>query len=210
MQVAAVARAFWLTALMAGSAHAQLGEPTPPPLVPGEAGPEVPPPEEAVLVPTTVANPPLPPEPTPGSRLPRIAMGLLLGAGAGTIGGVAGGFIGGAALTPDALQPLGRAWAGAAAGFALLMPVGVLLAGHFFDGDGKWWATVLGDVAGLAVGALAVFLGGAETTPLLFALPLAGSVVGYEATSNASARVPMAITFGTQRGTSMVSVLGRF
>jgi hypothetical protein len=65
-------------------------------------------------------------------------------------------------------------------------PLGVLLAGWLFDGDGAWWATVLGDVAGLAAAAVSALFGGKEAAPLLFALPLAGSVLGYEFSSSGS------------------------
>ena len=205
-QAIAMARSLLLTALLAGVAHAQLPEPSPPPLVTGEPGKE-----EAVLEPAVVANPPLPPEaPAPPSRMPRIAMGLLVGAGAGALGGVAGGFIGQAAIPNASVQPLGGAWTGAAIGFALLAPVGVLLAGRWFEGNGAWWATALGDLLGVGLGVASVAFGGAEATPLLFALPLAGSVIGSEVTSSTRAPTPVAVTFSSKSGTSTVSLLGRF
>jgi hypothetical protein len=153
-------------------AHAQVPEPSAPPLVPTPE-PVVPTP----AAPPSLATPPAPMSTEPASteqedpsRWPRIGMGLLLGAASGAAGGVAGGFIGAATINDGAVQPLGRTLLGAGIGFALLAPVGVLLAGRFMDGDGAWWATMLGDVGGLLVGALAGLLGGAETVPMLFGL----------------------------------------
>jgi hypothetical protein len=167
--------------------------PPPPPNPQDLAAPPVDPNATGVLQPPAIANVPLdqvpeatkPTEEPPGRGL-RIAMGFLFGAGIGAAGGLAGGLIGSATLPDQSLQPLGAAWTGAAIGFGIFAPVGVLLSGWLFDGDGSVWATLLGDLIGAAIGAGAVVFGGTAGTPLLFALPLGGSVVGYEVTSPAA------------------------
>ncbi|MEW6432773.1 MAG: hypothetical protein AB1730_14810 [Myxococcota bacterium] len=150
-------------------------------------------------------------EEPPGRGL-RIAMGLLFGGALGAAGGVAGGFAGQATLPDSALQPVGATWAGAGIGFSIAAPIGVLLSGWLFDGDGSGWATLLGDLVGAGIGAAAVLFGGPEGTPLLFALPLAGSVVGYEVTSPAAkSQVLVSATFAPSRdGGVTVGLSGRF
>jgi len=98
--------------------------------------------------------------------------------------------VGVAGIRDDAVRPVGSLWTGASIGFALGLPLGVMLAGWLFDGDGAWWATILGDLAGLAAGAGAALLGGSEGVPLLFAFPLAGAVLGYETSSSPSRSRP--------------------
>lgn len=129
------------------------------------------------------------PDEGPG-RAARVGMSLLLGSGAGALAAVAGGFVGVAGIRDDAVRPVGNLWIGASIGFALGLPLGVMLAGWLFDGDGAWWATILGDLAGLAAGAAAALLGGSEGVPLLFAFPLAGAVLGYETSSSPSRSRP--------------------
>jgi hypothetical protein len=138
-------------------------------------------------------------------------MALLIGGGAGALTAFGGGLIGAAAIRNEAVQPVGNVWTGAALGFALGAPVGVIFAGWLFDGDGAWWATVLGDLAGLVVGAATALLGGPEAIPLLFALPLGGSVLGYETSSSASSthpRVTPVASLGAHGGT--IGIMGSF
>jgi hypothetical protein len=138
-------------------------------------------------------SPELRPPPAPGEepgRAARVGMSLLLGSGAGAIAAVAGGLVGVAGIRDEAVRPVGSLWTGASLGFALGAPLGVMLAGWLFDGDGAWWATILGDLAGLAAGAGAALLGGSEGVPLLFAFPLAGAVLGYETSSSPSRSQP--------------------
>jgi hypothetical protein len=168
---------------------APVAEPSAPPLVSPEADA---PGAEQEGPPLPLQRPPANPprlevlEPEPPGRGLRIGMSLLIGAGAGAALAVAGGFIGAASPAHPKLQPLGNTWAGASVGFAVGAPAGVLLAGLLFKGNGAWWATLVADVLGFGLGALAVALGGTAGTPLLFALPLGGSVLGYELTSLSS------------------------
>ncbi|MEW5738410.1 MAG: hypothetical protein AB1938_05760 [Myxococcota bacterium] len=193
----------------------------PPPLVAVEdAAPETdapvaqPVPQE-VLQPQAIANPPLEEvaakvrEEPPGRGL-RIGMGLLFGAGVGAAGGVLGGLLGGATLPDASLQPLGAAWTGAAIGFGLTAPLGVLLSGWLFDGDGSVWATFFGDLLGAGIAAGAVLFGGTAGAPLLFALPLGGSVVGYEVTSPAAKSLVVAASLTSLPGGALLGVAGGF
>lgn len=170
---------------------APVAEPSPPPLVIDDGTPAPEP---------TAAEAPTPVPPAPGAAKPvvleapreeagrgfRIGMSLLFGAGAGSALAVAGGLIGGASPANPKLQPLGNVWAGASVGFAVGAPLGVLLAGWLFGGHGAWWAVALADLVGFGLGALSVVFGGTAGTPLLFALPLGGSVLGWEVTASSS------------------------
>ena len=159
--------------------------------------------------PPQVVTPPAPPD-EPGRAL-RIGMSLLIGGGAGLVGGLGGGLVGAAAIRNEAVQPLGNVWTGAALGFCVAAPLGVILAGWLFDGDGAWWAAVLGDLAGFAAGAAATLFGGVEGLPLLFVFPLAGSVLGYESSSSPSrsrARLTPVATMGP--GGGLIGLAGRF
>ncbi len=191
---------------------------SPPPLVPAsepsEPPPPPPPPEPQGAAPKVVdrisnrefddePNAPAPLAVTPSApldeppgRAKRIAISLAVGAGSGAVVAVATGFAG-SAVWPRLTPSLPTVWTGAALGFAVAAPVAVLVTGLFFDGDGAWWATLVGDLTGCALGALATIAGSAEGVVALFALPLFGSVIGYEATSVASksaARVGPTVT----------------
>lgn len=200
-------------ALIATGALAQ--DLTPPPLVPAEAPPpqqpqQAQPPADAqgVLKPPAIANAPLDASKEPPGRGLRMGMSLLIGAGLGTIGAVTGGFIGPRTIANEAVLPLGNGWTGAAIGWAIAVPLGVVLSGRLFDGDGSFWATLLGDVLGAAVGVAGVVFGGTDGTPLLFALPLGGAVIGYEATSHPSRVVPTVSI--APNGTATIGVVGAF
>lgn len=233
--VPALLRLFAL-GLLVLSAAARADEPPPvpsaPPLVPTELEPagepapgEQPAPrqenEAGVLKPAAIANPPLDVNPetatkaTP-SRLPRIGAELLLGATAGALGGIGAGLLGHALWNDQFAPPLGGTWFGASVGFAVLAPIGVWLVGKWLDGNGSWWTTLVGDLVGAAVGAASVIFGGPEATPVLFALPLAGSLIGYEMTSEASAAKAQApapkvsLGVGARNGVTTLSVLGSF
>lgn len=216
--------------LWAGVALAQ-EDFTPPPMVPSETPrPELPPPPptpppepEAAPAPLleipapTVANAPLDSnQPSLASRAEppgrplRIGMGLLLGAGAGVVVGLAGLGVGTTALPADFLSPLGNGLSGMLLGFLVGVPIGVVVAGLLFDGTGTFWATLAGELVGLAIGAAAVMFGGLEGAPVCFAVPLLGAVIGYEA-SSAESRAAVAPVIGwvTGRG-PVLGLAGRF
>jgi hypothetical protein len=151
--------------------------------------------EGGVLQPPVVANAPLQTE----SRWLRI--GLSLGAGAATGAALA---IVGAFAIPTAIGPVDRGWAGAGLGFAVGAPIGVLVTDLLMGGTGAWWACLVGDVVGFAAGAVATWLGGRESLPLLFAVPLAGAVVGYEVSA------PVTPTVSVGNGGASFGVAGRF
>jgi hypothetical protein len=128
---------------------------------------------------------------TPLIRIPRITAELVVG-GASALGVAYGGYQLGCALSGD---PYGASCGatgtlGALSGFALGIPIGVMLGGSLLDGDGAITSTALGTLLGVAAG-----LGGLyyiqvlapEANPLPLALlPLAFAVVGYELSSHDS------------------------
>lgn len=148
-------------------------------------------------------------EPEVNPRLVRVGMASVLGAAIGTVAAVAGGFIGGEYLRPG-LTPIGNIWTGGAIGFAIGAPVGVLIAGALFHGNAPWYAPILGDLLGAAVGAAAVAFGGPDALSATFVLPLLGSVIGYEVGSAEDARVaPVLSVLPGGRG-GVVGVQGRW
>jgi hypothetical protein len=174
-------------------------QPVAPDEVPGEPGAQA-------LQPAQVANAPLDPAAGEGGRR---ALQIGLGLAGGAVAGVGLAAVGAVALPSLTLTPLGRGWTGAALGFAVGVPIGVLVAGWLLKDGGAWWATVLGDLGGLAIAAVATFVGGPQGAPLLFVLPLGGAVLGAQLTSTgpAASVVPVA-TFGPGSGT--IGVIGRW
>jgi hypothetical protein len=226
-------RAALLSVLVAARALAQ--EFSPPPLVQAEP---LPGPPAQVLQPAGISNPPIDPSalpaappaagtvagpqvrPPPGTvqaaeppssnpRLLRAGVSLLLGAALGTASAVAGGFIGGEYLRPG-VTPIGNIMTGGAIGFALGVPVGVLISGALLRGNAPWYAAIVGDLIGAALGAAAVALGGPEAMAAAFTLPLFGAVIGSEVASDDAARVtPAAVILPNGRGGAL-GLSGRF
>ncbi len=176
---------------------------------------------EAGVAPTTtmpmpkISNAPLEPETAeqieavkaePPGRMKRVGLSLAFGAASGAAVGLVGGLIG-LAVGPGQLQPMGNGWSLAALGFCLGAPVGVLIAGWLFDGNGAWWATLLGDAAGALIGLAAVGFGGPEGGAALFTLPLVGSVLAYEMTSDVTVAPTVSLLRG---GGGTVGLVGRF
>jgi hypothetical protein len=204
----------------------QQGQPAPQPLpgrVSGTLAPQAPmqPPPPSYSIPdqpqtqAQVPSAPQPPgavqhaQPTVNPRLLRIGMSALLGAGVGTVTAIAGGFIGGEYLRPG-ITPIGNIWTGGAIGFAIGAPIGVLISGALFRGDAPWYAPILGDLLGAAVGAAAVAFGGPDALSATFALPLLGSIIGYEVGSSEDATVTPSVTMLPGRSGAVVGVSGRF
>lgn len=202
----------------------QTQAPAPQPLpgrVSGTMAPQAPtqPPQPSYSIPDqpqTMAQPTQQPpgavqraEPSVNPRLLRIGMSALFGAGVGTVTAIAGGFIGGEYLRPG-LTPIGNIWTGGAIGFAIGAPIGVLISGALFRGDAPWYAPILGDLLGAAVGAAAVAFGGPDALSATFALPLLGSIIGYEVGSSEDATVTPSVTVLPGRHGAVVGLAGRF
>ncbi len=220
-------RALVFSVVLLGSTTWAQDELSEPPLVPAPETPEAPRgpptmnPNADAAPPVTpqvghIANRPLEPVPAtaasqeePPGRFKRIAWSLGFGAVSGAAIAVVGGVLGASVRGPQ-LQPMGNGWTGAALGFIVGAPIGVLIAGAIFDGNGAWWATVLGDLAGALVGLAAVGFGGAEGTPVLFSLPLVGSVLGYELTSVANRTVVTPTVSLLKGGGGSVGFVGVF
>jgi len=174
-------------ALAASAAVAQ-------PLPSGEATP-----------PAVVSAPPPAPDHSTRSfnllaRIPRITVELVAGAASG-LGVAYGGYQLGCALSDPTLSTCGQSGTyGAIGGFALGVPIGVMLGGTLLDGDGAVLSTAFGTLLGMA-GAL----GGLYYAQILFpdvnpvpliALPLVLAVVGYELSSHDSRTAAQAETRG--------------
>lgn len=124
-------------------------------------------------------------------RFPRITTELVLG-GVSAVGMAYGGYQLGCALSTE--PPIGSVCGqygayGAVAGFALGIPIGVMLGGALLDGDGALLSTVFGTGLGMAT-ALGISFAlrdspGVNPLPLLL-IPMAFAVIGYELTSHDS------------------------
>jgi hypothetical protein len=207
---------------------------SPPPMVPSDPVEQ----PVGVLQPPTIANalidpnaPQPVPQPMPGQvpgalqpqvptataeqpaqrngRLTRIGASLLIGGGLGAATAIVGGFVGGEYLRPG-ITSIGNIWTGGAIGFAIGAPIGVLISGLAFDGNAPWWAPVLGDALGVAVGAVAIAFGGPDALPAVFALPLLGSIIGYEAGSAENASVSPSVTVLPGGRGAVAGVSGRW
>ncbi|HEY8208499.1 MAG TPA: hypothetical protein VIG99_13505 [Myxococcaceae bacterium] len=123
-------------------------------------------------------------------RLPRITAELLLGGGS-ALGMAYGGYQLGCSLSSDPVTTAcGQYGAyGAVSGFALGIPIGVMLGGALADGDGWLLSTVFGTGLGMATALGVSYLlretPGLNPLPLLL-LPLTFAVAGYELTSHDS------------------------
>ena len=148
-------------------------------------------------------------EPVANPRFVRIGMSALLGAGIGTATAIVGGFVGGEYLRPG-ITSIGNIWTGGAIGFAIGAPIGVLVSGLLFRGDAPWYAPLLGDLLGAAVGAAAVAFGGPDALSATFALPLLGSIIGYEIGSVDDVTVAPTVTVLPSGGGAIVGAQGRF
>lgn len=202
---------------------------TAPPMVPTDVPitePQEPAPATAgaaVLQPGPIANAPLQPSAQPGPAAPsavntvaepknrslRLGMSLMLGLGTGLGGAVAGSVLLPGRSGPTGFAPIGPQWAGAAIGWTALVPLGVLLGGALFDGEGTLWGALVGDLAGAAIGAVSVLAGETDALPLMFALPLGGSILGYEATAP-TARPTLAPTAMVGRDAAKFGFAGTF
>jgi hypothetical protein len=113
--------------------------------------------------------------------------GVLLGLGGafvGTFTGIAGYYAvnphvrssGGFGIPPYANAAIG----GFLAGYALCSPLGVYLSGWNQGQHGKYWASLLGSLAGFGIGAAIASRGSAIAVPVGFVSVPLGSLGGYE------------------------------
>ena len=107
--------------------------------------------------------------------------------GLGILGGwYAGSMIGSALCTAPANSGAGACISefvyGGIAGAALVLPLGVWLGGNLADGTGNLGSTYLGGIVGAAAGGLVMAVSGGNGALLVIglALPLLGSIIGYE------------------------------
>ena len=115
-----------------------------------------------------------------------VAGATLFGFGGLIVGGLAGFILDGGQIWFGTLI-LGSM--GALIGMAVGLPAGVVFVGKKLDGNGKWWAVLLGEAAGFTLGfGLANACFGCTAGVLtVIVLPVVGAVLGYELTSDASA-----------------------
>jgi hypothetical protein len=133
-----------------------------------------------------------------GERMAYEALGGVTGVAAGGLGGL---LLGVAAASTNTNNREGGFGIGAAigaialVGAGLLEPVGVYLAGRWSGANGSYWATLGGDVVGIGAGVglgLSTLLIPKEyrkipsyiLIPIALAMPLAGSIAGYELTTS--------------------------
>ena len=133
-------------------------------------------------------------------RLPRMTAELVLGS-ASALGMAYGGYQLACSISSDpttfACGQYGTY--GAVAGFALGLPIGVMLGGALVDGDGAVLATVFGTGLGMAAALGAAYflvdVPGVNPIPFLL-LPLGLAVAGYELTSHDSRAAAQAAARG--------------
>lgn len=180
----------------------------------------------APAAPSALAAPgaPLEDRATSGSRVGRISAELALGAAGMFGGGLAGFAIGAAACDSSATDAewfpcLGPMAIGGAIGAVAGTPLAIWLGGTALDGNGGFGWTLLGSSAGfLAWAAVAAAAEGDMGAWLGLALPLVGGVLGFELTSDSSARAANAARERThlsaglapRRGGATVSLTGNF
>lgn len=114
--------------------------------------------------------------------------------GASLLGLVGAGF--GLAVDPTGWTALPALIVGGVVGYAAGIAIGVTAIGYAFDGNGKVWAVVLGEVAGIALGGVVTAVSVAAS-PFgdpgvgglsMIVFPILGAVLGYELTSDRSRR----------------------
>lgn len=119
-------------------------------------------------------------------------VGLATAVSTGFAGALIGGVIGLASNDPFAA--IGGAAIGGLAGLVIGLPLGVVITGNAMDGNGKIWATIAGEVTGILIGGLITAAYSANnfdgTVPVfvMATFPTVGAVLGYELSSDPSAR----------------------
>ncbi len=121
----------------------------------------------------------------PWMRVVRIGVEAVLGAGLGAVGEITGFYF---ATNADLLLggdgSKGVVW-GAALGSLMAVAPGVWLGGGVMGGDGSFGWTFLGGAAGTGIAAIILAIKQTTaTTVLAAAMPVLGSIAGYELSSN--------------------------
>lgn len=133
----------------------------------------------------------------PMSREGRVVLESLGGIGGAVVGGLVGTGIGLAVFGDDGeFGGLAAAIVGGIPGTAIGLPTGIYLTGEAWGGDGNYWATWGGVLAGSVVPFIVSYsmLGDDPSDALMVflwgTLPLAGGVIGYELSQRDPAPAP--------------------
>jgi hypothetical protein len=159
-----------------------------------EATPAPAPPSATALTPCPAQTTVLPqpnsaceeaPRPKLWLRIARIALEAVLGTGLGLLGELAGGYIGTNIDTLAGHESAAGVSIGIAFGAILTVAPGVWLGGSAMAGDGSFGWTMLGGAVGTALGAILIGIKNNTATVVIGAgLPVVGSILGYELSSN--------------------------
>jgi hypothetical protein len=154
-----------------------------------------------------------------GTRARRIVVESVAALGAEAALGVASGLVTLCACEPMDSSCVDPVVAALAAGGSAGAIGGVLAVGTAMKGNGSAPATMLGGFAGGAIGFFVLRYGTADTefgrVAIAMALPVIGSVLGYELTSDGArpaerASVPLRVGFVPDKGGGLVSAFGQF
>lgn len=125
--------------------------------------------------------------------LAETGVGLATAAAGAFVGGLLGAGLGFGLSPNDGFAAAILAAIGVIGGWTIGLPVGVMITGKAMQGNGKLWATILGEVVGFVaagVASEAYYSGnaGSGLPGVLFVtlLPAAGAAMGYELTSDHS------------------------
>ena len=137
------------------------------------------------LSPASFAAEPAPDADAPMAREGRVVLETLGGYGGAAVGGLVGYGLG-LAIGGDEGDLSGLLGAvGGIPGAAIGLPTGIYFIGELCGGDGNYWLTWVGVLAGAVVPLIATYAtpgddGGAVLTLLWATLPVAGGGLGYE------------------------------
>jgi hypothetical protein len=143
-------------------------------------------------------------------RVARVALEAVLGTGLGLLGEFAGAYVG---LNIDILShhESGAGFSvGAAFGAILAVAPGVWLGGSALAGDGAFGWTMLGGATGTVASAIVLGIkNNTATSVVAAALPVLGSILGYELSSNRR-RQPSPVSVMPTIGPNSVGLAGVF
>ena len=169
-----------------------------------------------VLAPPSVAptktqtDPDIPPL-SAGRLAGELLAGVAVEAGVGVVGGLAGFGIAAAGHCSGEFCEIGGLIAGAGAGIVLGAPLGVYLVGQLGDQHGSFGAAFGGSGLGMLLGlTVATATHDPHTLPLLFALPVAGSMLGFNLTRRYDKHVKIAPIAYDEGDHKVFGVAGRF